>query len=151
MKIRPHYEWVEYPAAVPGDDTWLPYYAGFRMRVLVNATLWEQQIENALYEASLGDDPDTHEAYWKGVAGRVVAWNLARNDQDGTLTAVPAPGQAEGSWLGFLELTVELSHWVREIIHRAHWLERREWLQGRTPVSVKPGGLGDSDPLPPAC
>ena len=116
--IESRYEWVEYPADDPGDGLfeWEEQYVGFKIRVLVNATMMQVRNESEQFTASLGTDIDAQDAYWQYIAPRIVEWK-GNFKEDGKKVNPPPPAQ---DWQVLLQLPFNLAMWIRITVHLAH-------------------------------
>lgn len=143
MIYRRRYEWIEYPAEDPGNNLyeWNGEHTGFRARVLVNPNGAELREETKLFALSNNSDLVAQDAYWQAVAYRVPEWNIAVEDEDGTVQDIPAPG---ADWQSFLAIELDLAIWIRIAIHWAHRGKVLEALQ--RPILPDDAGTTDLTP-----
>lgn len=125
MQIGKRYDWIEYPVENPGDILeWSQEHAGIKARILLNPTMADVRHESALYEASNGTDQEAQDAYWQGIADRIVEWNLE------TEKGKPIPPPAK-DWTIMLQLPFDVAMWLRQSVHWAHRGKVLMLLQGQ--------------------
>lgn len=152
MIFERRYETVEYPAG----DGWIPEFAGFQARVMVNPTGAELRHEQKLWseyfiprkDADGNFVPataDAEAAWWTYVAPRIPEWNYELRELDGTVRTIPPPSE---SWESVFELPPSILSWLALCVHTAHMPDRLGKLQGKT-GELLPNGATTTDSTPP--